>query len=277
MYIKLLISIILVVFGMGIPMENQNTFQTIHYDKGDLPIRYSDISYLIPVEHAQASEQLANKDGNSYYMFTHSQNYAGLIWVVEVNIKSKLGKVVWWQQLDKCQTPKQCDDELNPGNYNHPARISREGDILMIAFQNYSYNLFDTHTYPIYPKLRSADSIALYNVSNPAKPAFIRRFIGNDHETWGGTAPSKVISEVILEKIEQDQYLMGIHNKYYKIEFPDNITPVTDVVKRANPKINVTNYIIADACNRASNLSHTNLVCHDVNSGNSRFFIKENL
>ena len=190
--------------------------------------------YSDPVEHTQASARLPDVENNAYFMFSSSQNYAGFLWVVEVEgidpenpeyLTSDMpARVVWWQKLNKCQSDKQCNEQSNIGNFNHPARISRVGDKVVIAFQNYSYtvkgsldlanisNVFDeasipvpkpleSSTLPIYPKIRSADAIAFYDVSNPKQPQFVRKLLGDQEGLWGGSPPGRDISEVAMIKV----------------------------------------------------------------------------
>jgi len=220
-----------------------------------LPVNYSDIGdwapnfdinllgvslfnnpsiYQSPVEHTQASARLPDQNGNAYFMFSTSQNYYGLLWVVEVegidkhqpqHFKPNMpARVVWWQRLNKCQTKVQCNNQYNPGNFNHPARISRVENTLAIAFQNYSFTLegkfklaklspvfqrgeipipkpLETSTLPFYPEIRSADAIAFYDVSDPKNPKFSRKIVGNEAELWGGYPPGRDISEVSLIKV----------------------------------------------------------------------------
>ena len=187
--------------------------------------------YSVPVEHTQASARLIDIDNNAYFMFSNSQNYFGFIWIVEVQgidpeqpqyiTAAMPARVVWWQKLNKCRSKVQCNDQYNPGNFNHPARISRVGDLVAIAFQNYSYTLkgklklsqvshifkdiaipvpkpLEVSTLPIYPKIRSGDAVAFYDVSNPKKPKFVRKLVGDQAELWGGYPPGRDISEVAI-------------------------------------------------------------------------------
>ena len=203
--------------------------------------------YSDPVEHTQASARLPDANNNAYFMFSNSQNYFGFIWVVEVQgidpekpeyLTSDMpARVVWWQKLNKCHSERQCKDQFNPGNFNHPARISREGSTLAIAFQNYSYTLkgeldlakvsdffkdasipvpksLETSTLPVYPKIRSADAIAFYDVSNPKKPRFVRKLVGDNADLWGGNPPGRDISEVAFVKVG-DYYHMNVGGTIY--------------------------------------------------------------
>ncbi len=199
-----------------------------------IPLLKNPAVYAAPVEHTQASARLPDKDNNAYFMFSNSQNYYGFIWVVEVqgidsnfpqHLDSSMpANVVWWKKLNKCHSASSCNDEYNPGNYNHPARINLIDSTVAIAFQNYSYTIagklkfpdshklpllseipipkmFETSTLPRYPRVRSADAIAFFDVSNPKKPKFIRRLIGDHADQWGGRPPGRDISEVAIAKV----------------------------------------------------------------------------
>jgi len=203
--------------------------------------------YSVPVEHTQASARLLDVDNNAYFMFSNSQNYFGFIWIVEIQginpeqpqqiTSSMPAKVVWWQKLNKCRSKTQCADQYNPGNFNHPARISRVGNMVAIAFQNYSYTLkgklnlsqfsrvlsnfsipvpkpLEVSTLPIYPKIRSADAIAFYDVSNPRDPKFVRKLVGDRADLWGGYPPGRDISEVAIIKAG-DFYHMNVGGTVY--------------------------------------------------------------
>ena len=203
--------------------------------------------YSAPVEHTQASARLVDMDGNAYFMFSNSQNYFGFIWIVEVqgidpekpqHITSSMpARVVWWQKLNKCRSTAQCNDQYNPGNFNHPARINRVGNLVAIAFQNYSYTLkgkvklsqishvfkdvaipvpksLEVSTLPIYPKIRSGDAVAFYDVSNPRNPKFVRKLVGDQAELWGGYPPGRDISEVAIIRAG-DYYHMNVGGTIY--------------------------------------------------------------
>lgn len=236
-----------------------------------LPVNYSDIGdwapdlsinvfgvslldnpavFTSPVEHTQASSRLPDKNNNAYFMFTNSQNNYGFIWVVEVqgidpdepeHISSSMpANVVWWQKLNKCHTLIQCKDEFNPGNFNHPARISHIDGVAAIAFQNWSFTVqgvfplsriygaldaikipipkhLQTSTLPKYPEIRSADAVAFYDVSNPRQPKFVRKLIGDDSALWGGQPPGRDISEVSIAKAG-DYYHMNVGGTKYNFD-----------------------------------------------------------
>ncbi|HFE39087.1 MAG TPA: hypothetical protein ENK06_11825, partial [Gammaproteobacteria bacterium] len=203
--------------------------------------------YAAPVEHTQAAARLPDLNNNAYFMFSNSQNHYGFIWVVEVKgidpnnpqriTSSMPANVVWWQKLNKCHSLAQCNDQYNPGNFNHPARISVVDSMAAIAFQNYSYTvqgkfslakvsnffnndkilipkILETSTLPKYPRVRSADAVGFYDVSNPRRPKFIRKLIGDLPELWGGYPPGRDISEVAITKAG-DYYHLNVGGTIY--------------------------------------------------------------
>jgi len=219
----------------------------LNIDVLGVPLLKNPSVYSAPVEHTQASARLIDVDDNAYFMFSNSQNYFGFIWIVEVqgidpeqpqHITSSMpARVVWWQKLNKCHSTAQCNDQYNPGNFNHPARISRVGNLVAIAFQNYSYTLkgklklsqispifkdisipvpksLEVSTLPIYPKVRSGDAVAFYDVSNPKNPKFVRKLVGDQAELWGGYPPGRDISEVAIIRAG-DYYHMNVGGTIY--------------------------------------------------------------
>jgi hypothetical protein len=108
-------------------------------------------------------------------------------------------RMVWLKMLNDCWSsdgtrfddPLQISDCYHPkneGNYNHPARFALVGEWLFIAYQNFQ-NCVASTCRPELPWPRALDALALFDVSDPRRPQFVRKFVVNKDQWGSGEAP----------------------------------------------------------------------------------------
>lgn len=138
----------------------------INFDENGHPLDYHS-AFGQRAEHAQDIIRLEDKNGDSYYMGTYSQdtsnNEGGLVFVARRSATFG-NKVIWHDEFNNYHPA---------GGINHPGDIRRFGNIVVIAGQNWH------KTYPFYGHVvdpgNGGQAVLFYDVSNPARPKYIGR------------------------------------------------------------------------------------------------------
>lgn len=203
---------------------NKRRYAELHYtnpkkSEGFLPVYGEQFGHR--TEHTQASLRLPNHGGKAYFMFTSSQDYAGYLWVVEIDgtswtgTRDRAGRVVWFEKYgNNCNSHDHCMGDSNEGNFNHPARMALiDGQpIVAVALQNWT----GRGDRPVRPEPRGSDSVAFYDISNPAAPVFMYKMVGRVGAHWSGQAPGNDISKVAMGPQGGQYFLMvGDNDKFH--------------------------------------------------------------
>ena len=140
-----------------------------------------------PLFHPQHIKRLPNKDGKAYFMIPGSRSHNGYLTLVETypglldpvtdlirpsSNGSAVGKVIWQDVYTGV-----FNETYNPiGNWNHPAKITVMGGVMMVVAQNWSEGkLIDGCTGSTsnpYQRGTSEDAILFYDVRDSSHPVY---------------------------------------------------------------------------------------------------------
>ena len=138
--------------------------------------------------HPQHMERLPNKNGRAYFMVTQSRAHNGYMYLVEtypgaldpvtdlvmpgINGAS-VGKIIWEDFYSG-----EFNGVINPvGNWNHPAKMSLMGGVLVVVAQNWSegapfVDVCNGSTSNPYQRGTTVDMLLFYDVRDPENPTY---------------------------------------------------------------------------------------------------------
>lgn len=148
--------------------------------------------------HPQHIERLPNKNGRAYFMVTQSRAYNGYMYLVETYpavrdaqgevilgldpvtdlvvtdaSNSPVGKIIWDDFYSG-----QVNGNISPiGNWNHPAKISLMGGVLVVVAQNWSeaapfLETCNHDSSNVYQVGNTVDMLLFYDVRDPQNPKY---------------------------------------------------------------------------------------------------------
>jgi len=156
---------------------SQNGLWPVHYES----------CFTEPLFHPQHVKRLPNKEGRAYFMIPGSRAHNGYISLLETNPGeldpvtdlvrpgpngAPIGKIIWQDVFTGV-----FNQTYNPiGNWNHPAKITVMGGVMLVVAQNWSEgkaaNVCTNGTSNPYQRGTSEDAILFYDVRDPSHPVY---------------------------------------------------------------------------------------------------------